>query len=228
MIANRFRLEKQILFGRQAVRKSMQTKIRTNSPDSRLAPQAQELTTSSIYSPTSVPFVQSGSDLPLSVDTDAETAFANGSHWFFKQGRVTPSSASGVSTPRETPPNPQLLRIRTNVIRRKLAPVGDNAQEQVSDQPAGPPLAGSSKRTPPPSSDGFFVRLRSQSFPSIKSSLSSFSKVKDAAAEEIWSSESSSEGDLGPPTGRSLIPSLTVSPDYTRETAENDDELGDF
>lgn len=228
MIANRFRLEKQILFGRQAVRKSMQTKIRANSPDSRLAPQAQEMSTSSLHSPTSVPPVQTGSDLPLSVDTDAETAFANGSHWFFNQGRVTPSSTSGVSTPREPPPNPQLLRIRTNLIRRKLAPVGDNAQQQVSDQPTGSPLAGSSKRTPPPSSDGFFVRLRSQSFPSIKSSLSSFSKANGAVAEEIWSSESSSEGDLGPPAGRSRIPSLTVSPDYTKEAAENDDELEDF
>ncbi|KIY71470.1 patatin-domain-containing protein [Cylindrobasidium torrendii FP15055 ss-10] len=73
MVNNRLRIETQIYRGRQSVRESMRTKKRLSVSES---PNGMK----------SSPPPVSGSDLPLSVDTDAEAAFANGTQWFYHRG----------------------------------------------------------------------------------------------------------------------------------------------
>ncbi|KAJ7590978.1 acyl transferase/acyl hydrolase/lysophospholipase [Mycena floridula] len=95
MIENRAKLENQIYLGRKSVRKALQSK--TTRPESSTFP-----------GNTSAP-PPTGSDLPLSVDSDAEAAMVNG-------GRQ-PLIRSGVDN------------LRASVIRRKWAsPIPDNSK----------------------------------------------------------------------------------------------------
>jgi len=185
MIENRFRLEKQVLLGRQAARKSLQSKTRTISP----APDSQETrehSRSTFLS--SAPPAPTGSDIPLSVDTDAETAFANGAHWFFKRER---------GTPQEPSVNPQPLRPRTTLMRRKWAAFHGDDSSRSATPDIATPSQSVAQQTSATGSKGFFVRLRSQSFPSFSSLARTNAINAEVAADEVWSSESSSEGDLG-------------------------------
>lgn len=120
MIENRAKIEKQILLGRQDVRKSLSGRtalpeprsllLEKASPNSRLDPLLPSLS----LSPS-----QGGSENPLSVDTDAEAAFSIGSRWFFNRGHThmshTPTSGSA------TPQNGNLAQdpLQIPAIRKK-------------------------------------------------------------------------------------------------------------
>jgi hypothetical protein len=219
MIENRFRIEKQILLGRQAVRKSLQTKHQPQTipipADSRatarngvedlLLHQNGDDTTSTQRPLTSL----AAQEMPLSMDTDAESAFANGSQWFFKRGhhRISPDD-SGTSTPRDkTIGNHDPLR--SPMIRRKWASDLLKAEDSSFDYfrpatPDPPPTDRSisnAAASPPP--DGFFKRLRTRSFPALPSPFSSLHRnssgkqvSRDVVTEQGWSSDSSSDEDL--------------------------------
>src|SRR5438270_5005537 len=96
MIENRSRIEKQILLGRQTVRKAYKNKSRTAPHNSDVQPFIPNKATEGTIKPTlgalAISPAPSGSDIPLSVDTDAETAFARRSP-LLKRGRTskTPS-----------------------------------------------------------------------------------------------------------------------------------------
>ncbi|KAF7301676.1 Patatin-like phospholipase domain-containing protein [Mycena indigotica] len=87
MIANRARIEKQIYLGRQHIRQIAKSKPTDLTPELTSPP-------------------PSGSDHPLSVDTDAESAFTHKSRTFYRNKR------SGTSAPREHSRHPDLLRNR--------------------------------------------------------------------------------------------------------------------
>ncbi|KAF8913930.1 acyl transferase/acyl hydrolase/lysophospholipase [Gymnopilus junonius] len=90
MIANRSRIEKQILSGRQAVHHAYKGKSRSASHEPRHILQHKSVRDpgNSPQAPsTSLSPPPSGSEPPYSVDTDAEAAFARGSR-FYKRGRA--------------------------------------------------------------------------------------------------------------------------------------------
>jgi hypothetical protein len=195
MIENRFRLEKQVLLGRQAARRSLQSKTRTISPPPDSHQETREQSGSTFLS--SAPPAPTGSDIPLSVDTDAETAFADGTHWFFRREQGTPPGTCGASTPREPGVNPQPLRLRTTLMRRKWAAFHGDDSSRSATPDLAMPSQSVVQQTSATGSKGFFVRLRSQSFPSFSSLARTNAINAEVAADEVWSSESSSEGDIG-------------------------------
>ena len=108
MIENRMRIEKQIYGGRQDIRRVLKSKSRAQA-ESRsllLPPQSLDIDAALRLRPsTSQSPPATGSEQPLSVDTDAETAFARGSRWFYRRGRHSrpPSPGPGGSDPLLSP-----------------------------------------------------------------------------------------------------------------------------
>jgi len=208
MIENRHRLEKEILFGRQAVRKASQPRPRVLSPDSNALTQGSsvpEPSTGTRLPRISISPARDGSDIPLSVDTDAETAYANGTHPFFKPSRLV--DPPGMSTPRDGDNISNQDPLRSPLTRRKWASelldveVSD-AEGTRNDFPQRAPTPPTSKRiSRPVSSGGFFTRFRTRSFPTLTSPFSSFHTNKHLGREPSktsvtghpWSSDSSSE-----------------------------------
>jgi hypothetical protein len=209
MIENRFRLEKQILLGRQAVRRSMQSKPKPPLADFHITREtdAHEPGTSVV---TSAPPEPTGSDHPLSPDTNTDTdlAAAEGIHAALRN-EESPSS-SGVATPHADREHPRPLHIRASLFRRKQASKPANASNK--DDPHLSPGAqqymsvdrSSKQASSVTSPKGFFNRLRSKSLSTLKAPFSPLSRVSllstpqnaDETARKavkVWSSESSSE-----------------------------------
>ncbi|KAJ7781209.1 patatin-domain-containing protein [Mycena metata] len=173
MIENRAKIEKQITLGREFVRKSSKPKPVTPTP----AENNQTL-------PARMPLISttpppSGSDRPLSVDTDAENALTHHSRSFFRNKRIRASpSNSGVSTPREQSRHRDPLR--SPVARRKWASSLLNTEEKL---PA-------SVIPPSSPSEGFFTRLRTRSFSTLAPAPT---ETPLEVTEDAWSSDSSFE-----------------------------------
>ncbi|KAJ7276433.1 acyl transferase/acyl hydrolase/lysophospholipase [Mycena haematopus] len=185
IIANRAKIEKQIYLGRQFVRKSSKSKAAVPSADATHQRHGHGLR----LPPISTTPPPSGSDRPLSVDTDAEHAFAHNRRSFFrnKRIRVSPSN-SGASTPRE--PSRQADPLRSRAARRKwasslLSTTVDNASPPSSISPL-----------PTPGSEGFFTRLRTKSLSTLASGGTTVKETPIDPAEDAWSSDTSSEDDL--------------------------------
>ncbi|KAF7332233.1 Patatin-like phospholipase domain-containing protein [Mycena kentingensis (nom. inval.)] len=151
-IANRARIEKQIYLGRQQIRRTLRSKTPSE-------PATRETTTG-----TPPP---SGSDLPLSLDTDAETAFTHKSRSFYRNKR------SGTSTPREQSRHSDPFRTR----RRWASNENKTTPEADASSPA----------------TGFLARLRTGSFSTFRGTP--LKEIAVATAEE-WSSDSSSDDDI--------------------------------
>ncbi|KAF9057597.1 acyl transferase/acyl hydrolase/lysophospholipase [Panaeolus papilionaceus] len=177
MIENRFRLEKQILLGRQAVHKAYKNKPFNASQEPRniLFKTAGDANQGNSTVRTGSP--SPSSDIPLSVDTDAETSFIRGNR-SFKRGRTSQNSSPG--------------RERHISSMRRRAP----AELDPSS------LSRSTGENPEPAqSPSFFQRLRNNSLSKISMSLSYSDKgtkspVFDSRSSVVWSSESSTEDDF--------------------------------
>ena len=208
MIENRTRIEKQIFIGRRAIRKvhrpshgharPTQENQLPQNPNMELPPR-----------PTSPPVT----DYPLSVDTEAEAAFARGSRWYFRRGRGTPTLPSDSQQP---------------------TTVDDNQAQMPGRRHGGAPKTLSRSVRPhneSNSSGSIFLRLRNTRFPfpSLeKTTESNASKISTAGIEQenAWSSESSSETiDERRLSQFSLIP--TVSTQDLPTVDYDSDEEGD-
>ncbi|KAF9534295.1 patatin-like phospholipase domain-containing protein [Crepidotus variabilis] len=204
MIENRTRIEKQILLGRQAVRRSAQNKSRTSSRSASHEPRPmlQKITNDPTkLTPALMTLSPPASDFehPLSVDTDAEAAFARNSR-FFKRGR----SSKNVSPHRlEDRDVPGISRRHSRLVELKPSAELEEHQ-QNGKRPATVPSSPRIPKQEPPQSAGFFSRFRANSL--SKFSVGPFSydhaassrKERDATPppEYTWSSESSSEEDF--------------------------------
>ncbi|KAF5389099.1 hypothetical protein D9757_004914 [Collybiopsis confluens] len=168
MIENRARIEKQIFLGRQAVRRALQTSGRQATAETSAMP--ARLSSMSSTAPAT------GTDRPLSVDTNVENALSNGRTKLFRKQR---QSSTGQLTPR----------------------VADGSRTQSSRNPSAEfpsPASQSDGRTDPmvnrvvngdvlPSAR--MSRLSARPFPN---SLQLKEREMD---EDGWSSESSFNGD---------------------------------
>jgi hypothetical protein len=211
MIENRHRIEKEILIGRQVLRRSVQSRTPALTPDATFGT-TPEPSTGTRLPRISLSPAPAGSDIPLSVDTDAETAYANSIRSPFKRGR--PTDVSGLSTPRDSDNTNSQGHVRLPVTRRKRTsevlgvkvsdPEGSesNNRSKASPHMSTPPTP--KHMNPPTSPDGFFTRFRTQSFPTLPSPFSTLRRSmhpghepsKIWTTEHAWSSDSSSEEDL--------------------------------
>ena len=189
MINNRGRIEKQVLLGRQAVHKAYKDKSRSTSRGPHQLLLQKSLAEHTKRANVSVSPPHSGSDRPLSVDTDAEAAFARGSP-FFKRGRSSQELSLSHELGREKPPS---------MRRRKLEPMTPAVEAAEEDVQLA---SGGSQPTPsqdPPSNFGFFSRLQSQSFSRLSLPLPYDYRRRNSMPENkegfSWDSESSSDDD---------------------------------
>lgn len=224
MIENRYRIENEVLLGRQAVRRALQNKEKAreaSKPQSSLVPQPITGTQLSQDGTDTGP-VPTTSEAPMSMDTDAEDAFKEGSPWFFKRD----TSKSGSSTPRYYPETElRDARHPNGIASQPLSWRGswsssffhtqgiDNlptAPQPAVTEPVPQPGETVSQNVTLPPGPSIFNRIRR------KSVLSSpFSTLRHTAARvgsrpgstygvgdagESWSSDTSSEEDLPSPS----------------------------
>ncbi|KAF9457013.1 acyl transferase/acyl hydrolase/lysophospholipase [Collybia nuda] len=208
MIGNRTKIEKQIFLGRQYIRKFMRGRSTLPGAQSTLLQKSnQGLSLEPRLPPISLSPSQTGSEKPLSVDTDAEAAFLRGSRWFFKRGyaNASPPFISGATTPHDSGTSEDPLRSAT--IRRKwtselLSPVLNASPSPQSAASSLPTSQYANILHPPrPKLEGFFSGFRTQSFPNLSSPRSydpnGFPHVSGGeAGVHGWSSDSSSDDDL--------------------------------
>ncbi|EMD40725.1 hypothetical protein CERSUDRAFT_111304 [Gelatoporia subvermispora B] len=211
MIENRYRLEKQILLGRQAIRRLTQTRAQERSA-ARLESQPQErlpapITGTKAASSSDPPMVATASDGPMPVDTDAETAYVNGASG--RLSRTPPSDKDDTGN---------LDTRRTYAGRRRWTSnfLNSGGHADIVEEAD---YGGATPDPPPPASDqeaerahhappgcateSFLKRLRRRA--SMSTGLSSFAALRrnrgaDAHsargdAEPTWSGDSSSDDD---------------------------------
>jgi len=189
MIENRSRIERQILLGRQAVRKAHKNRSRTAPHKSDVLPLIQNKAADGTIKPTlgalAISPAPSGSDIPLSVDTDDETAFARRSP-LLKRGRT--SKTPSLNRPEGTIAGSS--RRRARVSEFKTSPEPNNTVNV-------PPTPQASTEV---QSSGFFSRLRTNSLSKLSLPFSYDRREPKQSTSEhphedtTWSSESSSEG----------------------------------
>ncbi|TFK23281.1 patatin-like phospholipase domain-containing protein [Coprinopsis marcescibilis] len=199
MIENRSRIEKQILLGRQEMRKLLKSRtLNTNKvvPEQRsvllsVPSEGQHTISVPRIKLPSVSPPGTSRERPLSVDTDAEAAFSRGSRWFFKRGRRSQS----VSPSRETP-DPLL----SPAIRKKWASDLLEMLTDASQQPQDSHRDSMSDSNHPPGpsiqpSPSLLARLRGNSM----SFMSGFRSQKGSANNSDnggeWSTDSTSDED---------------------------------
>lgn len=175
------RIEKQIYAGRQDIRRALKGKNKSAEPPSLLLPPQSTHLTHKLQS--SNP--SHSSERPLSVDTDAEAAFSNGSRWFYRRGRQTPPSQ-----PMPSPGPGACDPLLSSSIRRKwatgLLDIPSNSQEGEQagqgDHTEDHENSSTTRPVRPSSSHGsFFSRLRQNSVPSL--SLS-FTQARNPASSD--------------------------------------------
>jgi hypothetical protein len=225
MIENRYRLEKQIYLGRQALRRSPQVREHaTLDMASQLAKAVETLSREGRS-------VTPNREPPLSLDTDAEKDLAHGAEHYYRSTRHLRRSAhaqgSGSAINRKSMADaaPNVVPGARNTSRRKAVaglfigqhvhndgvaartPSPQGSQDAVGLMPDSPP-AGASTPSPrastPPSGNTLLHRLRTTSFPSFSpfSSAKDKGKEREVAAnakvadpEDEWTSDSSLEDD---------------------------------
>lgn len=225
MIENRHRIENEVLLGRQAVRRALQSKEKSREAtktQSSLLPQPATGTRLS-HDGTDTGPVPTTSEAPMSMDTDAEDAFKKGSRWFFKRD----ANKSGSSTPRDRDTEPKgagrLNGVATEPPTWRGSWPPSFFYTQEADHPPTSPRPTATEQTQPPDgeapqnlvpppSPSIFNRFRR------RSALSSpFSTLRPTAARAgsrptseygagdargSWSSDTSSGEDLPSPEWR--------------------------
>jgi len=196
MIENRFRIERQILLGRQVVHRAYKSKSRNALHEPR-----QFLLQKSIPNPTvaqgsSLSMSPPGSDLPLSVDTDAEAAFARNSR-FYKRGRSSKNPSPTRTLDKDVPFIPTRRR---RWASQDQVPIldEDNADDEEPPAVAANPILNQGSEPPTPS---IFSRFRANSIkPSFPFFENGLTPRRDSSIENNpnhhWSSESSSDEDF--------------------------------
>lgn len=151
-------------------------------------------------------------EMPMSMDTDAETAFAKGAEYFFRSRR------SRTASPHPDMPLAESHRFdhdytRRDLRRRKVVsnlfespdPSANRSPRPATPDPPPDALATSPhpELISPPSPSTFFSRLRNQSFQKFSSPFASMrrtagepeGKKGSTSAPSAWSSDSSSDDD---------------------------------
>lgn len=206
ILENRYRIEQQIMLGRQAVRRAIR-RVRSNRTPTDTDGVINDSTAPKPLQGTRLPGAGASTTIepPLAMDTDAEKAFADGTAWYFRRGRpiVNDVVESGTSTPDDAGYTSTTDPLRSPILRRKwasdLLESRGSPEEDIPATPDRPPTpqhaSGSARST-------FFTKLRRKSVSTLAIPFSSplrSSRVvinKEPSLdghEPPWSSDSSSE-----------------------------------
>lgn len=223
MVQNRYRIENEVLLGRQAVRRALRNREKSREAAASSPPEAITRTRLS-QDGTDTGTVPTTSEAPMSMDTDAEDTFKKGSHRFSKRD----TNKSGSLTPRERGTELKDGRHPNGLATQPLIWRGSRPSSSYT-QGADHPLTATQPTTTEPTQQpgetvvlqpnpGIFSRIRR------KSVLSSpFSTLRHTAArvrgrpasehgvgdpQGSWSSDTSSDEDLPSPEWRHQFPSL--------------------
>ncbi|KXN89616.1 hypothetical protein AN958_05483 [Leucoagaricus sp. SymC.cos] len=199
MISNRARIEKQILRGRQAVRAisrsrnfpSLQPEATSLHPTYRHEKEKERSAKQRSNGSSPLPTT---SERPISVDTDAEEAFSQGSQWFYHRGRTRRAESPNADRAHEDPGRDPLS---SSQMRRKwasdlLSPAEGSDVEGEKQSHISLEKENRSRLSP----SSFFRRL--PSFRNIRLPLSTerihdTKEINHPPTNDIWSSESSDE-----------------------------------
>lgn len=211
MIENRYRIEKQILLGRQSVRRAVQRARPSPGAADTESIIANGINLSQSITGTKLPVAIMDTEPPLPMDTDTESAFADkGTAWYFRRGRpaTTVSVESGESTPRGDGFLNNNDPLRSPTLRRKWASDLLDQRDNVDDfSPSNrpltpdPPLPVDPLLTDRPTSPSFFTRLRRSSLSALRVPFSAPHKFSEASSgrppspdrgDPGWSSDTSS------------------------------------
>ncbi|PSR73375.1 hypothetical protein PHLCEN_2v10667 [Hermanssonia centrifuga] len=223
MIENRFRLEKQILLGRQAIRRAMRTRAQERAELKAESEPQGKLPTPITDTKIALPMSMSASissETPVPVDSDAETAYTNKSqrHKHSRKSSQTVRSPDAPVASGSNQDSRRLLRRRRTTSLRN-ADSGDDIPgiDYWTPTPDPPPDYEPEESKPPlvqspmvespslsPSPSTLFKRLRTTSFSPFNSirrgGLFSNGGVKDVGQQDsqsvvVASSDSSSDDD---------------------------------
>ncbi|KAI6119316.1 acyl transferase/acyl hydrolase/lysophospholipase [Pisolithus croceorrhizus] len=203
MIENRYRIEKQILLGRQSVRRAVQRARPSPGAADTESIIANGINLSQSITGTKLPVAIKDTEPPLPMDTDTESAFADkGTAWYFRRGRpaTTVSVESGESTPRGDGFLNNNDPLRSPTLRRKWASDLLDQRDNVDDfSPSNrpltpdPPLPVDPLLTDRPTSPSFFTRLRRSSLSALRFlRLVSGRPPSPDRGDPGWSSDTSS------------------------------------
>lgn len=189
------RIEKQILFGRQTVRLRSRARnhpgLQSKAPLLYSADQEGEISADR-QSKNASP-LPTTSERPISVDTDAEEAFTNGSQWFYKRGRARRAPSPNADHRNDGPSRDPLSSPR---MRRKWASdLLSPADNEVDSNQAS--ADSEDKGKPNPTS--LFKRLSSLHSIHLPLSPENTHDTNDNHIpnnNEVWSSDSSDEDSL--------------------------------
>ncbi|KZW04014.1 patatin-domain-containing protein [Exidia glandulosa HHB12029] len=211
MIENRFRLEREILRGRLYVRRALRAKSPVPASALENGQDSANAAGPSDSGPT--PFPKSEDKGQVPIESDAETAFANGEQRFFKKHRLSPSLNITPAAPEKN----GVGEHATIAQRRKgtgnhLTPSPLHEESRAQSPVREQSTVGRAS--------GFLSRFKTKSLSSFTSPFGTFtgggrrSRTKSItssignAADEPWSSDSSSveddlvENDFTPPVAR--------------------------
>jgi hypothetical protein len=191
MIENRMRLEREIMKGRQAVRKA--TRSAVEPKDVPLSPPDKE-GQGLLKSPDALP-----------IESEAEQEFAEGSQRFFKK----PKGSSRTSLLRAAVGHTTAMESKQTDARVQFPHAqDDDSGDDADGLDAGQVDAALPARINAENGPNLFLRAwRTRSFPAIPSAfrsrqpqtvkLSSGAEGQPWQSDDYWSSDSSSEGDFG-------------------------------
>lgn len=217
MIENRFRIEKQILLGRQATRTTVErVRSRANPGNTRnivIDGQVVPEPVTSTRLPTTVRF-----ESPIPMDSDTERAFEGDvTARYFRRIRSTTSTPrdSGTNTPYENGYNDATDPLRSPVLRRRWASdlldaVGGSSS--ASPRPATPEVSIDPSSTFSRKVEPVSLSALSIPFSGHRPSKSNGKGLSVGASEMAWSSESSSED-----YSNHLEPHLDPNIDFNQE-----------
>lgn len=210
MIENRFRIEKQILQGRQSTRK-----ISGSSTGMVLADNALDLRTGNLPEPViGTRLLVTSDDVPIPADSDMETAFTNnGTAWYFRRGKPEATHAATISGPSSSHksyerPFPDFGDpLRSPRLRRKWArdlldqrDLGNDRDRSETDtQDTKDPTEDRSRlpRSRGASSSSLFSRLRPRPLGSLSSLYGNRRREKMSRKEQVDDYQSSSDSESG-------------------------------
>ncbi|KAF8558748.1 patatin-domain-containing protein [Imleria badia] len=202
IIENRYRIEQQIMLGRQSVRRAMQRVRSTQTP----ADTDGVINDSNIPKTLSVIQASTSIEPPLAMDTEAEKAFVNnGTAWYFRRGRpiVNDAVESGNSTPGDAGYTSTTDPLRSPMLRRKWASdLLESRSSPDGDIPVVPDHTSTPQRASGSAHSTFLSKIGRKSVSALSLPFSSPLKSSRVVRsrepspdrhEYSWSSDSSSE-----------------------------------
>lgn len=230
IIENRYRLEKQIFLGRQAIRRAMRTRTQERTKVHTEAEPKGQLPSPDTGTKLGAPQIALAlsNDSPLPMDSDVEAAYVNGNGVVRPPHRERNHSRRSTQTPHiGRSPTPSSQDIRRAFAARRRWPVNHSPEGDSGDDIPRVDYGRATPDPPPehepeqPEPQEPMLQLHPSSLPASPSAL--FKRLRNASFSPFASMrQRNSRG-----SGNSVTPQdyLEVEPDQSSESSTDDDDL---